>query len=49
MAFIDVIKYESNSDQFVWKHPVEDLKLGTQLIVNTFQKAFCLFMGSLGY
>ena len=41
MAFIDVIKYESNSDEFVWKHlPVEDLKLGTQLIVNTSQKLF---------
>ena len=40
MAFIDVIKYESNTHEFVWKHPVKDLKLGTQLIVNTAQKAF---------
>ena len=47
MAFIDVIKYESNSEQFVWKHPVEDLKLGTQLIVNTSQKAFFVKGGQI--
>lgn len=47
MAFIDVIKYESNSDEFVWKHPVEDLKLGSQLIVNTSQKAFFLKGGQI--
>jgi membrane protease subunit (stomatin/prohibitin family) len=47
MAFIDVIKYESNSDEFVWKHPVEDLKLGTQLIVNTSQKAFFIKGGQI--
>ena len=47
MAFIDVIKYESNSDEFVWKHPVEDLKLGTQLIVNTSQKAFFIKGGKI--
>ena len=47
MAFIDVIKYESNADEFVWKHPVEDLKLGTQLIVNTSQKAFFIKGGQI--
>lgn len=47
MAFIDVIKYESNSDEFVWKHPVEDLKLGSQLIVNTSQKAFFIKGGKI--
>jgi membrane protease subunit (stomatin/prohibitin family) len=47
MAFIDVIKYESNSDEFVWKHPVEDLKLGSQLIVNTSQKAFFIKGGQI--
>ena len=47
MAFIDVIKYEANSEQFIWKHPVEDLKLGTQLIVNTSQKAFFVKGGEI--
>ncbi|MDB4606442.1 SPFH domain-containing protein [Crocinitomicaceae bacterium] len=47
MAFIDVIKYESNTHEFVWKHPVKDLKLGTQLIVNTAQKAFFIKGGQI--
>lgn len=40
MAFIDRVKYDSPSDDwFVWKHPSEELKLGTQLIVNQSQEA----------
>jgi len=41
MALIDVVKYNNgNNNDFVWKFPVEDLKLGTQLIVNNAQSAF---------
>ena len=47
MAILDIIKYESNAEQFVWKHPIEDLKLGSQLIVNTSQKAFFVKGGKI--
>lgn len=47
MAIIDVVKYESTSDDFVWKHPVKDLKLGTQLVVNVSQKAFFVKGGQI--
>ena len=40
MAFIDVIKHESPSDEyFVWKHPNEQIKLASQLVVGEGQKA----------
>jgi membrane protease subunit (stomatin/prohibitin family) len=40
MALIDVVKYSADSDhEFAWKFPSEDLKLGTQLIVNEGQQA----------
>jgi membrane protease subunit (stomatin/prohibitin family) len=40
MALIEVIKYNASSDdEFVWKFPSEDLKLGAQLIVNEGQEA----------
>lgn len=34
-----VIKYEGNNDTFVWKHPIEDFNLGSQLIVHESQEA----------
>lgn len=34
-----VIKYEGGNDVFVWKHPIEDFNLGTQLIVHESQEA----------
>jgi membrane protease subunit (stomatin/prohibitin family) len=35
MALVDVIKFQSPDDTiFVWKHPVENIKLGSQLVVN---------------
>lgn len=34
-----VIKYEGGNDTFVWKHPIEDFNLGTQLIVHESQEA----------
>ncbi len=40
MPLIDVVRYNGNHSDFVWKFPVEDLKLGTQLIVNNGQSAF---------
>jgi membrane protease subunit (stomatin/prohibitin family) len=40
MALIEVIKYDGNTSEFVWKFPSVDLKLGAQLIVNHSQSAF---------
>jgi membrane protease subunit (stomatin/prohibitin family) len=40
MALIEVVKYNGNNSDFVWKFPTEDLKLGAQLIVNNAQSAF---------
>lgn len=34
-----VIKYEGSNDTFVWKHPIEDFNLGSQLIVHESQEA----------
>lgn len=34
-----VIKYEGENDVFVWKHPIEDFNLGSQLIVHESQEA----------
>ena len=34
-----VIKYEGGNDTFVWKHPVEDFNMGSQLIVHESQEA----------
>lgn len=34
-----VIKYEGGNDVFVWKHPIEDFNLGSQLIVHESQEA----------
>lgn len=34
-----VIKFEGSNDVFVWKHPIEDFNLGSQLIVHESQEA----------
>ena len=34
-----VIKYEGDADALVWKHPIEDFNLGSQLIVHESQEA----------
>lgn len=34
-----VVKYEGGSDVLVWKHPIEDFNLGSQLIVHESQEA----------
>jgi len=38
-GLISVIKWEANNDVFVWKHPIEDFNLGSQLIVHQTQEA----------
>lgn len=40
MAIIDVVRWEANNREFCWKFPSTDLRVGTQLIVNTAQTAF---------
>lgn len=47
MALIDVVKYNASSNEFVWKFPSEDLRLGSQLIVNTAQKAIFVKGGQI--
>ena len=34
-----IIKYEGDSETIVWKHPIEDFNLGSQLIVHESQEA----------
>ena len=34
-----IIKYEGDGDTLVWKHPIEDFNLGSQLIVHESQEA----------
>lgn len=34
-----VIKYEGNRETLVWKHPIEDFNMGSQLIVHESQEA----------
>ena len=36
---VSVIKYEGDTDTLVWKHPVEDFHLGSQLVVHESQQA----------
>ena len=43
MALVDVLKYEAPDDSvFVWKHPSNQVKIGSQLIVGEVQLAFFL-------
>jgi membrane protease subunit (stomatin/prohibitin family) len=40
MALINVLKYEAPDDSaFVWKHPSDQIKIGSQLVVNEGQQA----------
>ena len=38
-GLVSVIKYEGKNDVFIWKHPIEDFNLGSQLIVHESQEA----------
>ena len=40
MALIDIVKFQGNDAEFVWKFPSENLRLGTQLVVKPAQTAF---------
>ena len=40
MALIDIVKFEGGDQEFVWKYPSENLRLGTQLVVKPGQMAF---------
>lgn len=40
MALIDIVKWETNSKELVYKFPSEDLRIGSQLVVYTGQTAF---------
>ncbi len=42
---ISVIQYEGDNDTFVWKHPIEDFNLGSQLIVHESQEAIFFLNG----
>lgn len=42
---VSVIKYEGDNDTFVWKHPIEDFNLGSQLIVHESQEAIFFMDG----
>jgi membrane protease subunit (stomatin/prohibitin family) len=47
MAIIDVLKYQANDKEFVYKFPSEDLRFGTQLIVSISQTAFFVKGGKI--
>lgn len=40
MALIDVVSWEANQNEFCHKFPSRDLRIGSQLVVNTAQTAF---------
>ncbi len=47
MAIIDVVKYEANGNEFVFKFPSQDLRIGTQLVVGVAQVAFFVKGGKI--
>lgn len=44
---ISVIQFEGDNNIFVWKHPIEDFNLGTQLIVHESQEAVFFLGGEI--
>ncbi len=38
-GMVSVIKYEGDNETLVWKHPIEDFNMGSQLIVHESQEA----------
>jgi membrane protease subunit (stomatin/prohibitin family) len=47
MAIIDVVKYQPKDNEYVFKFPSEDLRIGTQVIVNPAQHAFFIKGGEI--
>jgi hypothetical protein len=44
-AITQIIKYEGDNDTFIWKHPVEDFDMFSQLIVHESQEAVFFLNG----
>jgi membrane protease subunit (stomatin/prohibitin family) len=40
MTLIDIVRFQGNDQEFVWKFPSDNLRLGTQLVVKPAQAAF---------
>lgn len=47
MALVNVIKWEANTSELVHKFPIEDLKVGSQLVVYPSQTAFFVKGGKI--
>ena len=47
MAIIDIVKYQAQEDEFIWKFPSEDLRIGTQVVVNPSQHAIFVKGGEI--
>ena len=47
MALIDVIKYAGKRDVLAWRYPSQELRLGTQVIVNESQEAVFVKEGKI--
>ena len=47
MVLIDVVKYQAEENEFVWKFPSSDLRIGTQVVVNPAQHAFFIKGGEI--
>ena len=44
-AGVSVIQYEGDNDTFIWKHPIEDFNMGSQLVVHESQEAIFFLNG----
>lgn len=42
-----LIKYEGDNETFIWKHPIEDFNMGSQLIVHESQEAVFFLNGDI--
>lgn len=47
MSLIDIVQFQGNDREFVWKFPSENLRLGTQLVVKPAQTAFFVSRGQI--
>lgn len=47
MSLVNVIKYDGDKFHTLWKHPIEDISLGSQLLVRPGQTAFFLKSGKI--
>lgn len=42
---VSVIEYEGDNNTFVWKHPIEDFNMGSQIVVHESQEAIFFMNG----